>query len=517
MFRRCIPAVLCILWLSSSPVRAAEATDSAAWWIAAAQTDAMQLGDASEKTGTLTALAFDFAAVDNIQAANQASDAALTAAADIKDLSARFNAMLAVASFHDQSTQPLAALQDMVQAHTTLLLIPAGPAADEATKQYDQFHSIINGFEQARGALDDITNAADRAQAFGALADAFARQGKAHQKDFAGAIAAAGAAINQISDPVQKDLLKSRLAQSQAAGGDADGADALARTVSDAAEQGQCYAAIADQYIKQAQDVVVRMTTDAGKASDDRSTALWLDVAGAREALNDKRAALESLSSAAAAADKLGAVDRADALSAIARSRVRLGDNANGAVAAADAAAAAQLVTDPADAVEAMMSVAAAQARCGLGAAALQSISSAQADGGRIPQDKRHPEGDPSLMQYLDVIQAAANAGDFATANTITAQVGDLRVRHDGALEIASAEVALGQYQAAEDTVHKEGSTDSEATVCGIIAASLARTRTPADADKWVQRLGTAADRVAARMAVAQVLEDKAAAAPAEK
>jgi hypothetical protein len=214
---------------------------------------------------------------------------------------------------------------------------------------------------------------------------------------------------------------------------------------------------------------------------------------------------------------RLEAADRADALSAVSHLRAELGDAANASQAAADAAAAAQTVSDPSDATEVNMAVASAQARCGLGSAALQSLGAAQAAGGRIPQDKRHPEGDPSAAEYMEVIQSAADAGDFATANTIAQQVGDLHVRHDGALAIAAAQVALGKYQDAEDTVHKEGSIDSEATVCGIIAASLARTRTPTETDQWVSRLTSSSDRVAARMAVALVLIEKMKAADAAK
>jgi hypothetical protein len=81
-------------------------------------------------------------------------------------------------------------------------------------------------------------------------------------------------------------------------------------------------------------------------------------------------------------------------------------------------------------------------------------------------------------------------------------------------LAIAAGEVGAGKYQAAEDAVHAEGSADAEASVCGIIAGSLARTRSPADAEKWIERLTDASDKIAARLAVAQVVQGKTAGKP---
>jgi hypothetical protein len=116
----------------------------------------------------------------------------------------------------------------------------------------------------------------------------------------------------------------------------------------------------------------------------------------------------------------------------------------------------------------------------------------------------------------MDVLQAALDGGDLATAQSISNMVSDDHFKHDAALAIATADVNLSQYQAAEDAVEKLNSPDAEAAVCGIISASLARTRGPEQAQQWIDRLTTPSDRIAARLAVAQVLQSKPV-APAAK
>jgi trimeric autotransporter adhesin len=488
--------------------------DSPAWWLGKAQNDANQLTDPSEKSGVLTTIAFGYLSAANAPAADQAASQASDAAAQIADPQARFDACITLAGYYDQAAESEPARREMGAAEAVVNSMPPGAARQDAEGRLRQFQDIIDGFDQARKSIDVIADAAGRAQALAALADGFARAGSSHHQDFESAIALAESAADDVKDATQSQMLKSLIVQTLARAGDADEAAKLASTITDPGAEGTAYAALADMYAQQgktsgAQDAVAKMTAAAGGAAEDQSAAIWLNIARAKQALGDKAGALAATDSAAAAAARLESADRADALSAAARLRCRLGDTSAAAVMAGDAATAAKAVTDPDDATEALMSVAAAQARCGLGQAAQQTVAAAQAMAANIPQNKRHPDGDPTPQAMLEVIQGAVEAGDFATAQALAAATSDPHLKHDAALAIAGAEVDLAQYQAAEDTVAKEGSPDAEAAVCGIISASLARNRDPRQAEQWIGRLTDLSDKVAARLAVAQVLEQK--------
>jgi len=498
------------------PVQGADSPDSPAWWLTATQTDAMQLTDPGEKAGVLTTLAFDWAAVNSSTNAQACADAATAAAGQITDPLGRFSALMAVAGFHDQMGQPIRMGVSLDAAQVALSGLPPNSlGVADANGRVKQFRALAFGLSEARKTIDTQGDPAQRTQGFISLAEAFSQAGDVHHADFLGAIAAAATAAALVRDAAQVQVLDSMIAQSQARGGDVDGAAVRAAAITDPSAQADALTAVAMEYASlgespKAQDAAAQMSADAPGASDDRRAAIWLNVARVRQALGDKPAALIALDAAGSAAARLDVADRADALAAEARLRAELASPAAAAVNANDAAAAADSVTDPEDSEEVNMTVAAAEARCGLGAAALHSITLAQAAAARLPAGKQHPEGDPLPQAYLDVIQAAAAAGDLTTAQAVLQNLTDPRFKHDAVLAIAAAEVNLTQYQAAEDLVQKEGTTDAEAAVCGIISASLARGRGPTSAAQWIDRLNNPSDKIAARLAVAQVLQDKA-------
>jgi hypothetical protein len=514
MLRHLFLAGFCLGLVGADAPAAPLAASSPAYWLSGAQSDAAQLANPAEQAGVLTTIAYGWAALGDLHAADQAADQAALSASQIPDSLARFNACMALAGFHDQIAEPDPTRRMLAAADAAVANIAASADRQNAADQLRQFRAILDGFAQTRKIIDAQIDPADRAQNFAALADGFARAGPSHHDDFTAAIAAAAAAADQAPDPAQRDSLDAQIVLTEVRAGDIDDAAALAQKITDPTALATASAALAQEYVKEgktapARDAIMRMVTAASSAPDDHRAAICLNVARAWQAMGDKAAALTALDSAAGAAAALEAADRADVLSAAARIRADLADSPGASVAVADAAAAAQTVTDPQDSTEVLMTLAAAQARCGMASAAQQSVSDAQSAASRIPQEKRHPDGDPPPQAFLDVIQAAAAANDFGTAQTIADGVTDPHLKHDAALAIAAAEVNLAQYQAAEDTVQKEGSPDAEAAVCGIIAASLARTRDPAQADQWVAKLLSPSDKVAAKLAVAQVLQDK--------
>jgi hypothetical protein len=510
---RCVSGALIVACMGAA-APGQTTPDSPAWWLAKAQADAAQLPDPSEKSGVLTTIAFGYLSAGNSAPADEAASQAADAVASITDPQARFDAHMTLAGYYDQASEGEPARREMGAAESAMQSMPTGAARQDAAGRLQQFQDIIDGLDQARKNIDVIADPASRAQALVALADGFARAGPSHHQDFESAISLAESAADGVTDATQGQMLKSLIVQTLTHAGDTDEAAKLASTIVDPGAQGTAYAALADINAQQgktqdAQDAVAKLAAAAAGAAEDQSAAIWLNVARARQAMGDKTGALAATDSAAAAAARLEPADRADALSAAARLRCRLGDMSGAAVMAGDAAAAAKSVTDPQDATEALMSIAAAQARCGLGQAAQQSVAAAQAMAVNIPQTARHPEGDPTPQATLEVIQAAIEDGDFGTAQALAAAATDPHLKHDAALAIAGGEVEMAQYQAAEDTVAKEGSSDSEAAVCGIISASLARTRGPGQAEQWIARISNLSDKVAARLAVAQVLEQK--------
>jgi tetratricopeptide (TPR) repeat protein len=515
MLRRLCLAGLCVgLAATQRAAAAVVQPDAPSYWLSTAQSDAAQLTNPAEKAGVLTTIAYGWAALGDAHTADQAADQAALPASQIPDSLTRFNAYMALAGFRDQGGEADATRQMLDAADAAVQNIAAGPDRQNAADQLRQFRAIVAGFAPTRKIIDAQLDPADRAQNFAALADGFARAGPAHHDDFNAAVAAATSAADLVTDDPQKQSLKSLIVQTDVRGGDIDDAMALAQKITDPAAQATAAAALAQEFVKEgktslARDAILRMVTSASTAAEDHRAAIWLNVARAWQAMGDKAAALTALDSAAGAAAGLAPADRADVLAASARIRADLSDAPGSAVAVADAATAAQAVTDPVDCTEVWMAVAAAQARCGMATAAQDSLGNAQLAAQRIAPEKRHPEGDPSPQAMLELIQAAAAANDFGTAQTVADGVSDPHLKHDAALAIAGAEVNLAQYQAAEDTVQKEGSPDSEAAICGIIAASLARTRNAAQADQWIDKLTNASDKVAARLAVAQVLQEK--------
>jgi hypothetical protein len=301
----------------------------------------------------------------------------------------------------------------------------------------------------------------------------------------------------------------SSIVQTQVHVGDLNGAANLSQILTNPLALGLAYSALADAAAHNGQTqtalAAIKQMSDAAVASPpDRRAALYLNIAHARLLLGLKPDAQSAVDSAVRSAQPLQPADETDALAAAARVRAELGDLPGAAELTNEAASAARDVSDPGDLTEVQMAVAAAAARCGLPDLARSAIAAAQAAAVKIPAKDRHPDGEPPLSSYIDVIQCAADAGDFTTAQSLSTQPNIPELKHDAAVAIANAEVDLAQYQAAEDIATKDG-PDAQAAVCGAIAASLARTRSPADADQWVSRLNEPSDKVAAALAVAQV------------
>jgi tetratricopeptide (TPR) repeat protein len=487
--------------------------DSATYWLWHAAADANQIADPTEKAGVLTSIAEQFLGIGDMRSAQAVAAAATDAAKQIADAQACFRAFMALASFHEHA-QDGQASANISAAATTVNAMAPGAGRDEASRQIADMLGIVSGFNAAAVSMKSVTDPVERATRFTDMAAAFAAAGPAKHQDYLSAIAAADAAANQIADPTLSQMTRAMIVKMRVEVGDIDAAAAMANALSYPAAEGEAYAYLAQGYIQtgrrdQALRAISEMLTAAGGSSEERRAAIWLDIAHARQNLGDKAGAMQAVNTAVTSALRLEPADQADALAAASGMKVDLGDTAGAAVLAGDAAKAAGSIPDPSDATEVYMSVAAAQARCGLSDLARQSIEAARLAASRIPGDRQHPGGDPPKEAYFPIIQAAADAGDFTTAERIAKEVNDPHLNHDAALAIAGAEIDLGQYQAAEDAAAHEGSPDSEAAVCGMIAASLARTRTATDADAWVKRLPNTSDRIAAELAVAQFEESK--------
>ncbi|MGA2232390.1 MAG: hypothetical protein ABSH22_15965 [Tepidisphaeraceae bacterium] len=482
----------------------------AQYWLARAMIDAQGLSDPAEKAGVETTIAEQYASIPEPRLVATALDAATVDAQKIPDPVARFRAMMNLATAHDQADDQNAT-KALILAETAAAQLPPGPARDAAPGQLSNAMAVFTGFDAAAPTISAISDPQRRALQFADLATTYADGSQRHQtQDYPLAIAAADAAAQEVSDPGAKHMLLAKLVQTRVAVGDLPGAEEAAKTVSDPTAQGLAYAALASAYIgsgktAEAATAVMQMVTAAGGAPDDRRVAIWLDIAHAHQVMGEIADARSAIDNALRYAQHLQPADEADAYSEAAQLYVDLQDPPAAASAIGRAMETARGVVDQGDLCEVMMTLAAAQARCSMGNAARSSVAQAQAAGAQVPADKRNAEGEPPPESYLTVIQAAVSVGDYATAQAIADSARDRHVTHDAALAIAQAQIGAGQYQAAEDTATREGSLDTEAAVCGMIAASLAKTRSPAIAETWVVRLTTASDKVAARLAIAQV------------
>jgi tetratricopeptide (TPR) repeat protein len=482
----------------------------AGFWLSRAQTDAGTLTNPMEMAGVLTSIATQWLSIGQTDAAATAADSADAAARRIADPSARFSALLALAGFYDRAGNGDKAGADLDAASSAADAISSTDERNAAHDQLAHTRAAAAGLAEARKEIDPLPDPAARTQAYISLAVSYAQGG--HRDLYHQAMELALGALASVSDPKQLSSLQAMVSQTQANAGDLDAAAQTAALIAEPIPQGAAYAALATVFTQQgatdaAKDAITHMVAAAGGSPDESRTEIWLRIARARQALGDSAGALAAVDSAARYAERLEPADRADACAAAARIRAQLGDSAGAGDLINQAIDASHSIADPADVPEVLMAIAVAQAQAGKGTDARQSVTEAQDAAARIPADKRHPEGDPPLETYMEVIHAALGAGDFETATIVAGGISDPGLKSQGLMAIAAADVDRNEYQGAEDTAAQEGTAQGQAAVCGLIAANLARTRSPADAETWTEKLPTAADKIAARLAVAQFEE----------
>jgi len=507
---RCLWLSTClVIFLLATNVRA-DSPGDVSYWLSHASTESSALTDPAEKAAVLTAIAQRWIAEGDLASAKTVADQALPEAQQIQDANIQFRALLNLVAPLDQSGDADGAQSALAGAQAASDALPAGQNKEAAAAQLAAARSLLGGFSAARRPIDELPDPASRSNAFCTLAEKFFQSGQV-----ADAAQAVKAAIDSLPpNPDDSAALQPVIARTQADIGDVSGAAATAAKITDPLAQADAYGMLADAYthagqLDQARDAIARTAAAAAAVPDESKPPILLHVARARRALGDTGGAMQAADEAVDAAERLDPVDRAYALAAASREKSELNDKSNAAILADEAATAAQSITDPTDQSDAMMAVAAAQGRAGEGSVAMQTVGSAEAIAKNIPPEKAHPQGDPSPNSYMDVVLGMAAVADYPDAETLAVKIADPYLRHEAILRIASAEVDAAQYQGAEDTAQREGSVDVQASVCGMIAASLARTRNVNDASRWTELLQNNSDKIAARLAVASFLEEK--------
>ncbi|HTW94114.1 MAG TPA: hypothetical protein VMD30_04920 [Tepidisphaeraceae bacterium] len=511
-FPLALPTLLSIALLASAAAAdaPADSPDQVSYWLSRATTEAAGLTDPAEKAAVLTAISQHWLAAGDTAQAKAVADQALPEAQDIQDAQIQFRVMLNLVALLDQSGDSQGAQSALAAAQAASDALPAGHAKDADAAQLAAARSRIGGFAAARRPIDELSDPAARTSAFCALAEQFSKSGQS--ADAAQAVKAAIASLPANPDEVRE--LQPLIASTQADIGDTAGAAQTVSQMTDPLDQANAYLTLADAYIHdgqtdQARDAIARADAAAAAVSDENKPPILLHVARDLLALNDPAGAAKAVDAAVDSANLLSPLDRTFALAAAARERSELGDKTSAALLASDAATAAQSITNPGDQAQALMAVAAAQARSGQGAAAMQTVASAEALASQIPAANLPPQGLPTPDAYMDVVLGLSAVADYPDAQAIAAKISDPDLRRQAMLQVASAEVDDAQYQAAEDTAAHEGSVEAQADVCGMIASSLARTRNVTDASKWTELLHNNSDKIAARLAVASFLEQK--------
>jgi hypothetical protein len=499
---RCATAVLTVLFLCGF---AAGQDDPKfpSHWLSHAATDAPNLTDAAERCGVYTAIAFGFLHAGDSAGASDAAMQADSAAQQIADVPARFRAELGLIGLYDWLDDSRSAALATLGAQQAINQMTDDGGRQAAEQELESQRAVTQGFGAGLQSVEAVNGPDGQARLAISLANEFAQAGPRHHNDYLALIGRAEGAVAQIPDAAHQAGLRLLIVQTEARAGDARNAELTCAFIEDPALQIEAQTTVAEACIRagsrdEAQSILVNLKAAAGVATPENDVAFWLDVARVSEDLGDSADAAGAVNNAVRAPIELSPADRVDADGEAARIRAELGDLNGAAVLVGQAEAAAGQVSDPQDQTEAMMSLAAAQARCGMGTAARQSIAAAEAAGAKT--------GGPTPAAYLEVVQCAAGDGDFGTAQAIADNLGNPLLRHDAVLAIAGGEVKAAKYQAAEDAARNEGSADAEAAVCGIIAGSIARNYSPADAGKWIARLSNPSDRIAACLAVAQVV-----------
>lgn len=497
MFRASVlaTALLCICGT------AAAQQNTPVFWLNQAQNQAANLSDPNEKCGVLTAVALAYFQMNQLDLASQTAVAATAEAQQIVSPSDRLHAELGLINLHNQMKDRTSAYSDIQAAQQTIADLPEGPQRNEAAEQLAEAEIVYGGFAAARRSVQAISDAEDQVRAGLSLAEQFAQAGDQAPVRFL--ILGACNKVNMVNDADRQTALRVLIAQVAAREHAPAMAARMAAEIQDPAAKTQALSAEADADLaggrsEGAKFILTSMKDAAHQAGPDHSTPIWLAIARLSQRLGDTAGTTDAVNRAVAAAGRLAPADRADAWSAAASLLAETGDLASAKTLAGQAAYAAQQVTDDRDVCEVQMTLASAEARCGMGDSAKQSIAAAEGAG-------RSLSGEPEPGEYLDVVHSAADANDFKTAESIAVGLADPRLRHDAVLTVAQAEVEAEQFQAAEETVRREGSPEAEAAVCGIIAGHLARTRNPDEADQWARRLTKPSDRIAADLAIANV------------
>ena len=512
-FALCVLSIPAFAFADDSPT-------TPAFWLSRAQTDAGSLTSPAEQAGVLTTIATQWLSLGQTDAAASAADQADAAARRIADPAARYHALLGLAGYYDRAGIVDKRDADLIAAGDAVNSITPADAQTAAQTELNHTRAVAAGLAEARKDIDAQTDAAARTQGYISLALTFAQGG--HRDLYHQCMDLAVASLAQISDPKQAAMLQSTIAQTEANAGDLDAAGQSASVIAQPIAQGEAYATLAAAYTQAGQndaalDAIGHMVNAAGGSPVEARTEMWFRIARAREALGDTAGALKAVDSAVRFAEQLQPADQADAYAVASRLRVELGDSAGAGDLIDQAIESSHGITDAAELPEVYMAIAVAQARSGKGTEARRMVEQAQDAAAKLADNQRHPGGDPAPGTYMEVVQAALANGDFQTAQIIAGGLSDRDLKSQALMAIASADVDRNEYQAAEDTAAQEGSAQAQAAVCGMIAANLARTRTPAEAESWTERLPTPADKIAARLSVAQVVTPPPAPADAAK
>jgi|GEM_PF-7115414 len=490
---------------------ATQAFDSASFWLSQAQGNAAKISDPAERAGVFTAIATDWLAVPDPNQAQAAISSAEGILATLADPAERLAGFLAAAGVRER-IGPGQGDADVQSAMSAVAQLPAGAAHDAAARQVARIQQITGGYAVAAPQVNAITDPVARAAAITDLAIAYSQQGPSRSADYQSAITDAAAAAEKVPDLAPWANARLQVIQARVRAGDFDGASAAAKAMDDrTSAEAQTIVALGYAQANQpdqAKQAVQKLVNAAATVPESVRAVVWLNIARVKAILGDKAGAKSAVETGVLFASHLDTADRADDLISAAQMMFSLGDAARAQKLAGDAATAVHEVVKPADMMDLEMSLAALQAQLGQGTAARQTVSDATGIAAKLPADQRHSDGDPAPADQLNVIRGAAGTGDFATALALAAGVTDASAHHDAILAIAAAQIAAGQYQAAEDIGVHEG-PDAQAAVCGLVAASLARTRSPEQAEQWVVRLSNASDLAAANLAVGQVVMGK--------
>src|ERR1700722_12781156 len=321
MFRCC--TFLAAGLFSCGLLVAQDSFDIPAFWLSHAATDAAAITDPSERAGVYTAIASDYLADGDHQAAMDMAAQASAAAPLITDPLARFRAEMALVALN-QSLDNASGIQLWVNVAEQAAAQIQDPGAQQFAKQQIATEQVVSGgFMGAMDQLNSMSDPADRARAAVAYATTFAQAGPSKHFDYTALIQRAKFEANRVSDLQQRDGLIASIAQTQARSGD-QAARTTAIRIVDPSSRGAALTAIAEAALEAGNTAdalsTVSQITDAAKAaSPDRRAAIWLDIARLHHEAGDNASAAADVQSAEGEMASLEPPDQADAMSRASR------------------------------------------------------------------------------------------------------------------------------------------------------------------------------------------------------